>query len=116
MQIILNVIIIDPNEYPFDTFPDYLCGFYTLLSAARRIHDASHLVPYMSLDDVFATGILREKLGMQLTSATHKTSRSSGVKRIIGNGITKVRPFLFTRGNSKVGQMRELWAFLDAYQ
>ncbi|PVD28494.1 hypothetical protein C0Q70_11082 [Pomacea canaliculata] len=55
----------DPNEYPFSMFPTYAGGPCYILSTdiIAPIVNMSQYIPYMSLEDVYITGVLLKALG-----------------------------------------------------
>ena len=53
--------MVSREEYPYDEFPEYCSGlaYFARLSTLKRIYDvaSSGGVPYLSIDDVFITGL-----------------------------------------------------------
>lgn len=103
--------ITDKKEYPDEFYPEYVAGYYTLFSSdvVRAIHDISHLVPFIPIEDVFGTGIIREKLGLEATSAGNKQLSSREVKNITYGEEKHVRPFLFSYHQLENWEIQKLW-------
>ena len=60
----------DEAKFPGDSpehFPCYIVGWFLITNPAtsRRIAKASQNIPYLYLEDVWVTGLLREKMGIQ---------------------------------------------------
>lgn len=107
-------MLLDRNAYQQDFYPDYVAGFYTLFSfdAAVAIHDISPEVPYFPFDDVYGSGILREKLGIPLTSVGDNMLRLEEENDIINGKLKKVRPSLFGYHQLENWKIRKLWEII----
>ena len=62
------------EEYPDDTYPNFCAGATYILApdVVRDLYDVSLRMQFFRFDDVYVTGILREKIGAKLVSATQQ--------------------------------------------
>lgn len=69
------------KEYPWDLFPDFCTGaahFFSTKTVVKLLN-AARSVPLLQLDDVYVTGLLRNKSGVQIEPFT-KRDLSFGVR------------------------------------
>ena len=58
------------EEFSAAVYPDYCMGYAEIFSrdAAQRIYDVANITKFLWIDDVFVTGVLREKAGLSIRS------------------------------------------------
>lgn len=68
------------DEYPWPHYPDFCAGMVVYFRARLipRLLNATRLVPYLKLDDVYLTGLLRNKSNVQLRDMSHEINVFEG--------------------------------------
>lgn len=71
---------VDTEEYPWNNYPDFCAGMavYFRTSVVHKLLNATRHVPYLKLDDVYVTGLLRDKAGVKLKDVSKTISLFDG--------------------------------------
>ena len=96
---------ISSKEYRWPFYPDYCLGgaYTTSVGVARQLWQASQEVKHLKMDDVWITGILRERIGMP----------RQYIRKLDVSIATHHRGFARTAGQSKREQMQKEWTNLQ---
>ena len=90
---------ISSKEYRWPFYPDYCLGgaYTTSVGVARQLWQASQEVKPLKMDDVWITGILRERIGMP----------RQYIRKLDVSVATHHHGFAKTAGQSKCEQMQK---------
>ncbi|XP_063696677.1 lactosylceramide 1,3-N-acetyl-beta-D-glucosaminyltransferase A-like [Culicoides brevitarsis] len=102
------------EEYPAEKFPQYCSGYaiFYSSSAAIKIYEASQTLKYFWIEDVFVTGIARQKAGIQGTNIMFYAQFHLDKAKLLMSLSEEYRNSFILAANFAPASIREIWATL----